>query len=66
MSTTWANEMAWAGDSDLSEWVAGTRLNLLRGFPEHLDEPRAQEGLTRFMQHVGPAIQNLDAGLTSR
>jgi hypothetical protein len=66
MSTTWATEMTWAGEPDLSAWVAGTRLNLLRGFPEHLGEPRAKEALTRFMTHVGPAIERLDAGLPAR
>ncbi len=33
MSTTWATEMAWVDESDLSAWVAGTRLNLLRDLP---------------------------------
>jgi len=66
MSTTWATEMVWGGEPDLSAWVAGTRLNLLRGLPQHLGEPRAQEALKRFMQHVGPAIERLDAGLPAR
>lgn len=61
MSTTWATELAWVNDPDLSEWVAGTRLNLLRDFPGHMGEPRAQEALTRFLQHVGPAIERLEA-----
>ncbi len=61
MSTTWATEMVWANEPDLSAWVAGTRLNLLRGFPEHLHEPRAQEALNRFMQNVGPALERLPA-----
>lgn len=66
MSTTWATEMVWASEPDLSAWVAGTRLNLLRAFPEHMHEPRGKEALTRFLENVGPAIKRLDAGLPSR
>jgi hypothetical protein len=51
--------MAWVNEPDLSAWVAGTRLNLLRAFPEHMDEPRAKEALTRFLTNVGPAIERL-------
>ena len=61
MSTTWALEMAWVDESDVSAWVAGTRLNLLRDLPDHMTEPRAQEALTRFLQHVRPAIERLEA-----
>jgi hypothetical protein len=61
MSTTWATEMAWVNEPDLSAWVAGTRLNLLRAFPEHMEEPRAKEALKRFLTNVGPAIERLSA-----
>ena len=66
MTTTWATEMVWGNEPDLAAWVAGTRLNLLRAFPAHLHEPRAQEALTRFMENVGPAIERLGAGLPVR
>jgi hypothetical protein len=59
MTTTWATEMAWGNEPDLAGWIAGTRLNLLRAFPEHMHEPRAQEALTRFLTNVGPALERL-------
>ena len=59
MTTTWATEMVWGNEPDLAAWIAGTRLNLLRAFPEHMHEPRAQEALNRFLTNVGPAIERL-------
>ncbi len=61
MRRTWTSELAWSKEPDLASWVAASRLNLLRGLPEHADEPRAQEAITRFLTHVGPALERLGA-----
>ena len=59
MRRTWATEYRWLRESDLSEWVAQSRLNLLRGLPEHANEPDVQTALQRYLSHVGPAIDKL-------
>ena len=61
MSRTWTTELAWSNEPDVAAWVAGSRLNLLRSFPEHLHEARAQEAVSRYLTNVGPAIERLAA-----
>jgi hypothetical protein len=59
MSRTWRTEQLWLSEPDLAEWLAGNRLNLLRGLPEHTGEPAVQEALQRYLTHVGPAVERL-------
>ncbi len=59
MRRTWQTELAWSKESDVSAWIAASRLNLLRAMPEHLHEPRAQDAINRYLTHVGPAIERL-------
>ena len=59
MSRTWRTEMRWLSEPDLSAWVAESRLNLLRGLPDHTAEPSVQAALKRYLTHVGPAIERL-------
>jgi hypothetical protein len=59
MSRTWRTERRWLGDPDVSRWVAGSRLNLLRSLPDHVGEPAVQTALERYLTHVGPAIERL-------
>ena len=59
MRRTWAAEYRWLRESDLSEWVARSRLNLLRDLPDHAHEPAVQAALQRYLSHVGPAMDNL-------
>jgi hypothetical protein len=59
MSVTWAAEYGWLSEPDLREWVAASRLNLLRGLPEHAAEPMVQIALQRYVTHVGPAIERM-------
>ena len=68
ISRTWRTEARWLTEPDLSAWVAGSRLNLLRALPDHAAEPTAQTAIKRYLTHVGDAIQNLKrlhAGLSS-
>ena len=59
MSRTWRTEARWLGEPDVSAWVAQSRLNLLRGIPERMDEPAVQNAVRRYVTYVGPAIQRL-------
>lgn len=68
ISRTWRTEARWLTEPDLSGWVANSRLNLLRALPDHAAEPPAQKAISRYLTHVGNAIQNLTqlhAGLSS-
>jgi hypothetical protein len=56
---TWQVEQRWLGEPDVSEWIAASRLNLLRGLADHAAEPRVQAALERFLTHVGPATERL-------
>jgi putative NAD(P)-binding protein len=59
MGVTWATEYRWLGEPELAAWVAGSRLNLLRALPDHVNEPAVQTSLQRFLTHVRPAIERL-------
>lgn len=68
MGVTWAAEYRWLSEPELRDWVAASRLNLLRALPEHAAEPAVQTSLQRYVTHVGPAIERvrqLDAGTTA-
>ncbi|HEV2477076.1 MAG TPA: NAD(P)-binding protein [Candidatus Dormibacteraeota bacterium] len=59
ITRTWRAESRWLREPDIAGWVAGSRLNLLRDFPEHAGEPAAQAAAERFVAHVPAAIENL-------
>jgi hypothetical protein len=59
MSCTWKSEGRWLRESDVSAWVAESRLNLLRALPAHSAEPSVQAAATRYLTHVGAAIERL-------
>jgi hypothetical protein len=59
MNRTWRTEARWVSDPDLSAWMAGSRLHLLRGLREHAAEPSVQAPLQRYLTHVGAAIERL-------
>ena len=59
MSSTWKSEGRWLRESDVSAWVAESRLNLLRALPAHSTEPSVQAAVTRYLTHVGAAIERL-------
>lgn len=60
MSRTWRTERRWLSESDLTEWLASSRLNLLAALPEHATEPAVTRSLERFLTNVGPAIKQLE------
>lgn len=59
MSRAWHTERQWLNEPDLSGWIAGIRLNLLRALPDHATEPSVQAALTRYLTHLGTAIERL-------
>jgi len=59
MSRTWRTEGPWLSEPDVSEWVAKSRLNLLRALPQHAYEPSVQAVVKRYLTHVGAAIERL-------
>ena len=59
MSRTWRTEARWLGEPDLSSWVAGSRLHLLRGLRDHAAKPSVQMPLQRYVSHVAAAIERL-------
>lgn len=66
MGRTWRTERLWPSEPDLVEWLAGNRLNLIRGLPEHAAEPAVQEALRRYLANVEAAIERLRALSGSR
>jgi len=68
MRCTWIAEERWLREPDLSEWVAQSRLNLLRTLPDHAAEPGVQTAVQRYLTHVGTAIERMAQldGSTSR
>jgi hypothetical protein len=61
LARTWRTEGSWLGEPDLARWVATSRLNLLSAFEDHKHEARAVDAVTRYLTHVGDAIQNLES-----
>jgi hypothetical protein len=59
MRRTWRTEQRWLSEPDIAAWVAGSRLNLLRGLPDQLGEPAVQAALTRYLAHVAAATERL-------
>lgn len=60
VARTWRTEGGWRDEPDLQAWVRGSRLNLMRALPRHLDDPRAMAALGVYADNVGDAIANLE------
>jgi hypothetical protein len=60
VSRTWRTGQQWLSEPDVARWVADSRLNLLRGLPDHAAEPPVEAALKRFLTHVGAAIERLE------
>ncbi len=56
---TWKVEQRWLREPDLAGWIAESRLNLLKGLPDHAADPAVKASLERFLTYVGPAIERL-------
>ena len=59
MRRTWRTEGRWLSEPDVSAWVGQSRLNLLRGVPNRMDQLSVQEPVRRYVTHVGRAIERL-------
>ena len=60
-ASTWRAEGRWLRESDLSGWIADSRLNLLRALPEHAGEQSVQGALKRYLTNVGAATAQLES-----
>ena len=49
----------WVGTPDVAKWMERSRLNASRGVRHHLEEPRMQESLGRYLSSIQPALANL-------
>ncbi|HYG92293.1 MAG TPA: NAD(P)-binding protein [Nocardioides sp.] len=59
LARTWRTEGRWLREPDVAAWVGASRLNLLQALPAHQHEPAAQAAVTRYLTHVGDAIDRL-------
>ena len=59
MGVTWAAEYRWLSEPGLRDWVAASRLNLLRALPDHAAEPAVQTALQRYVTNVKPALERV-------
>jgi hypothetical protein len=50
---------AWQAEPDLAQWLEQSRLNLLAGILQHLDEPRVQDAIERFGRNIKTAVDRL-------
>ena len=53
------NEVAWGQEPDIQEWLQRSRVNIARAVPEHLDDPRLQQAVTKIGSHGRTATGNL-------
>ncbi len=53
------NDLAWRTEPDIQDWLQGSRLNIGRAVPEHLDDPRVQDAMMTIGSHGRDAIGNL-------
>ena len=53
------NDLAWRREQDIQAWLQGSRLNIARSIPEHIDDPRVQTAMTTIGSHGRDAIGNL-------
>jgi len=60
VSRTWKAEGRWLSESDVSGWVAESRLNLVRDLPDHAAEPSVQAAIKRYLTNVTAAVERLD------
>ena len=45
---------------EIAGWMERSRLNVARGVSEHVDDPRMQSALGRYLANVQPALANLE------
>jgi hypothetical protein len=52
-------DYAWSKEPDIADWLEKARLNPSRGLRQRRDEPRVQQAMKRFAEHVRPALARL-------
>lgn len=55
---TWATEGGWLAEPDLTAWVGGTRLNVLRDLARRQGDDEVRAATGRFLGSVLPALEN--------
>jgi hypothetical protein len=53
-------EMGWAAAPELSDWLEGSRLNLMSGLADNVDPPTLEELQLRFFTALPPAFEKLE------
>jgi hypothetical protein len=59
MSRGWRTEERWTSEPDLMAWAGQSRLNLVGALAEHAAEPAVQGALTRYLTHLGAAMERV-------
>ena len=49
----------WSQQADIADWLQRSRLNLVRGIPQRMSEPRVQQAMKRFAENALKAVVNL-------
>ena len=50
----------WNRTPDVLEWMERSRLNVVRTMNDHMDEPRMQESLGRYLTSIEPGMANIE------
>jgi hypothetical protein len=61
MCGTWTAEARWLSEPDLAAWIGESRLNLMRGLPDHFGERRVQAAVKRYLGNVTEAIERISS-----
>jgi len=49
----------WSQHPDITDWLQRSRLNLVRGIPQRMNQPRVQQAMKRFAENAQQAVVNL-------
>jgi hypothetical protein len=52
-------QQRWDQTPDVAAWAEACRLNISAGLLEHAGEPGVGDAIGQYLQHMGPAIENL-------
>lgn len=52
-------QQRWDQTPDVAAWAEACRLNISAGLLDHAGEPGVGDAIGRYLQHMGPAIENL-------
>ncbi len=54
-------EMTWSAEPDVVSWLERSRLNVARGMTDHVNEPRMQSALARYLANSAAAVEKLES-----